>query len=175
MASDPERPIRLSQWELAFGFNEKERLYDRMRDERFLSLLRDEQTTVHQVTLDTNNFGEYFFVTLGRLSADTQQVMVTFFGLGFHEQRERWITEEWGWYTTAPMKARNDKEIPKAEAERLIQERRDQIAPYITDVQPSKRAQLFALLADLTDEDGAYSEMEDLEGLMGGLLYEDDE
>lgn len=174
MPSDAERPSRLSQWERAFDFSEKERLYDRIRDERFLALLRDEQTTVHQVTLDTNSFGEYLFVTLGRPSADTQQVMVTFFGLGYHEQRERWITDNWGWYTTTPIKGKNDAAIPKAEAERLIQERRDQIAPYLSDVQPSKRAQLFALLADLTDEDGAYSELEDLEGLIGGFLDDED-
>lgn len=174
MASDPERPICLSQCETAFGFTEKERLYDRIRDARFLALLHDEQTTVHQVAVDTNSFGEYLFVTLGRPGADTQRLLVTFFGLGYHEQRERWITEDWGWYTTTPMQGKNDEAIPKAEAEHLVQERRAQIAPYISDIQPSKRAQLFALFADLTDEDGAYSEIEDLEGLTGGF-FDDEE
>ncbi len=51
MPSDPERPSRLSQGEVAFHFTEKERPYDHW-DARFLSLRRDEQTTVHQVTVD---------------------------------------------------------------------------------------------------------------------------
>lgn len=123
--SDPERPIRLSQWEVTF--TEKERLYDRISDQRLLAILQAEQTTVHQITIDTNSFGEYLFVTLGRPNEEAQQVLVTFFGLGYHEQRERWIIQDWGWYTTTPMKGRNDDEIPKTEAERLIQERRDQI------------------------------------------------
>lgn len=175
MAADPERPIPLSQWETAFAFSERERLYDKISDARFLAILRDENTTAYTVNMDTNSFGEYLFVTLGRPTADSPAVLVTFFGLGYHEQRERWITQEWSWYTPTPMKGKNDQPMPKDEAERIIQERRDEITPYITDTQPSKRAQLFALLADLTDEDGAYSEMEDLEGLMGGLFGEDDE
>ena len=60
MSSDPERPSRLSQGDVVFNFTEKERLYDRVRDERFLSLLRDEQITVHQVTVDRTALANIF-------------------------------------------------------------------------------------------------------------------
>jgi len=44
----------------------------------------------------------------------------------------------------------------------LVQARIDEIAPNISTKRQSKRAQLYELLADLTDEDGAATELEDM-------------
>jgi hypothetical protein len=72
-------------------------------DERFRTLLDDERTTIHQIDLSANNYGEFLFVTLSLPEQASQPVgqrasVVTFFGLGFHDYRERWIIAEWFWY-----------------------------------------------------------------------------
>ena len=43
----------------------------------------------------------------------------------------------------------------------------EKVAANIFDEPPSKWAQLFEMLADLTDEDGAYAELDDLSDLFG--------
>jgi hypothetical protein len=62
--------------------------------------------------------------------------------------------------------------VDKQEAQARLQARLEEIRPYVTPVEPSQRARLFEMLADLTDEDGAYTELEDLEDL--GLGYFDE-
>ena len=61
------------------------------------------------------------------------------------------------------------KELSQEEAEQLIQARQEDIAPYVTTGGQSKRGKLFEMLADMGDEDGAYSELEDL----GPLFFDD--
>lgn len=144
-----------------FGLTEREQHDYRLSATRFFNLLNDPKTTVHQVHLDHNSFGEYLFVSLSRV-VDGQHYGLTCYGLGFHEQRERWLTEVWYWYENHPIDSRYHQTIPKTEALRLIQERQAEIAssenPALSD-----RALLFALLADLTDEDGALTELDDLD------------
>ncbi len=88
---------------------------------------------------------------------------MTFWSLGFHELRERWLTDEWRFYETQQFLHQIPQKIAVEDAQMLIQDRRDQIAPDVTPLHQSKHAQLFELLADLTDEDGAYTELEDLD------------
>jgi len=152
-----------------FRLTDREQLYDFINDARFQAILQSEETTVHQITVDTNNYGEFIFVTLSREAAGKPRFM-TFWGLGFHEKRERWLTQEWRFHESyirnfpAPMS--------KEEALAEIQQRRDEIAYEATDTTPSKSAILFSLLADLTDEDGASIELEDLD--QGGYLLDED-
>lgn len=142
-----------------FAFTERERLYDQISDGRFQKFLAEEATHIQEVQLSNNTFGEFLFVTISHPHEGKRQSL-TFFGLGFHEYRERWITETWSWYVTARnlTKAILDKQV----ALRHIEDRRADIAPYLTDTQPSPRARLYELLADLTDDDGALAELEDL-------------
>jgi len=53
----------LSRPQDVFGFTQREILWDRISQGRLEAILRDEQTTVHQVHLDSNSFGEFLFVT----------------------------------------------------------------------------------------------------------------
>lgn len=144
-----------------FGFTERERLFERISDKRFKALLADERTAVHHIEVSSNNYGEFLFVTMSR-PVGQDRSFLTFWGLGFHERRERWLTDEWRWYETQQFLHQIPQKIAPEDAQALIQERIDEIAPYVTPPHPSKRAKLFEMLADLTDEDGAETDLEDL-------------
>lgn len=134
-----------------FSFTENERLFDQISHTRFEAMMRHEQTVIHEVSLSTNSFGEFLFVTASGTDAGTQRT-VTFWGLGFHEPRERWLSEQWSWFTSQrTFSEQVDKDTAFAE----ITKRRQDVLGWNRHEQPSKRAQLYALLADLTDEDGA--------------------
>lgn len=144
-----------------FEFTKREQLDYRVSDARFRSFIDDEQTHVHSVHADSNTYGEFLFVTLSRTVSD-QTASVSFLGLGYHDYRERWFTEEWVWYENHPASTVLRQTMDKEEAKALIQKRRDQIQPYVTDDPRSAQAKFFEMLADLTDEDGAYNELDDL-------------
>lgn len=148
----------------AFGLTENEKLFDRISDGRFLSLFQDEATTVHRVELSSNSFGEFLFVTLSRSSDQTREYL-TFWGKGFHEYRERWLTDEWFWYKPHLTEELQEKHLNRQEADELFQQHQETIAAYVTEGTQSERGRLFDLLADLTDEDGAWSELDDLGNL----------
>ncbi len=152
-----ERP----QPEDVYGFTERERLWERITDERFNAIIADEQTAVHQIELSTNNYGEFLFVATSRGVGD-RRACITFFGLGLHEYRERWITDEWFWYRANGLPEVLRREIAKEEVEAILRERRAEIAGYASQHTQSGRGKLFEMLADLLDEDGAISEIEDL-------------
>jgi hypothetical protein len=146
-----------------FGFTERERLYDRISHQRLLSLIADEQTRVHSIELSGNMYGEFLFVQTSRPSAVWDvRACVTFFGLGYHDQRERWIVDEWFWYDNDPKDAAEI--VVKGEVQLTIERRLTEIAPYVDQTIQSRRGKFFELLADLTDEDGAYTELEDWTG-----------
>jgi hypothetical protein len=144
-----------------FGFTEHEKRYDRISHSRFQALLADEATTIHKVEVDANNYGEFTFVTLSREGGGQPSVM-TMWGLGYHDYRERWITDHWCWYRANQFPSILKQQIALEEAQERLEQRRQEIAPHVSQATQSRRAMLYELLADLTDEDGAYSEMEDL-------------
>jgi hypothetical protein len=86
-----------------FEFTLEEQRYYRVSVERFLELVRDEQTSIHTIELAANDCGEFLFVTVS-LPGEADKPLgerssiAIFYGLGFHEFRERWITQEWFWY-----------------------------------------------------------------------------
>jgi hypothetical protein len=144
-----------------FGFTEREDLFNRVSDRRFRQILADEQTLIHDVTEDYNNYGEFLFVNVSR-SSPAGRLSVTFYSLGFHELRERWYLDEWHWYRANHDAERLEKTISKAETEQIIEERHAAITPYVRQQPRSGRAKLFEMLADMIDEDGAYAELEDM-------------
>ncbi|MFC2055640.1 DUF2958 domain-containing protein, partial [Chloroflexota bacterium] len=58
-----------------------------------------------------------------------------------------------------------DEQIDKEEAKEIIQNRQESILPYSQQETQSERGKLYEIFADLTDDDGAIAEMEDLESL----------
>lgn len=144
-----------------FGLTRQEQLYNRVNDERFQAFLDDELTTIHRVETSSNNYGQFLFVTLSRMAGD-QRRLISFYGLGEHELRERWIVSEWCYYRAHPFQDVIEQQLDRQEAQDLIQQRREEIAPYVHQRPQSGRGKLFELLADLADDDGASAEMDDL-------------
>lgn len=154
----PKRPYE------AFGLTEKESLFWRVSKTRFEEILADEHTTIHSADETFNDFGEFLFLTTSR-PGERGRIAMTFYGLGYHEQRERWITDEWFWYQANFSPDMMRQQLTKDEAKEIIQNRLANIIPYPKGRTQSERGRMFEILADLTDEDGAMAEMEDLESL----------
>jgi hypothetical protein len=152
----------------AYGFTEREVLWDRIGHGRFEQILADELTTIHDVRLDSNSYGEFLFVTTSR-PAEEGRSALTFFGLGYHEHRERWLLDDWFWYETT-LRDANPAPLPKTEAIKVMQQRRAEVLGYAAGQIQSERGKLFEMMADLTDDDGAISDFEDF----GDWLGDDD-
>jgi hypothetical protein len=152
-----------------FAFTEREQLYDRVSHERFMALVMQPDVEVHEIQEASNSFGAYLFVTLSCRSEHPRKLL-TFWGIGYHEYRERWIMDSWQWYESY-RKSETLPVIAKDEAYTQIKDREVFVRANVTPSQPSRRAQLYELLADLTDEDGALTELEDL----GWLFFGDDD
>jgi hypothetical protein len=151
----PKRPYE------QFGFTEKEALYWRVSHDRFLSILEDEHTLVHDIRPDSNEYGEFLFVAASRPGLQ-DRITMTFYGLGYHEHRERWIDKEWFWYQANPYRDLLQKSISKEEAKQQIEQRLAEIRPYLGRNTQTAFGELYEILADLTDEDGALAELEDM-------------
>ena len=111
----PRRPYEV------FGISENERLYWRVNQERFQEILDNSATLIHEIKESSNNFGEFLFVTTSR-QGDQGRVFMTFYGLGYHEFRERWITDEWFWYQANPLHDILSKRLEKEEAHELLEQ-----------------------------------------------------
>ena len=154
----------------AFAFTEREELFGILNQKRFEAILFDPATTIHTIQETSNSFGEFLFITISRKGSDGH-VTLTFYGLGYHEQRERWIGEEWRWYESAGQFDHMRRTPAPDETRARLEERRNFVQSAASDAEPqSKRGQLYELMADLTDEDGALTDLED----MGWWLLSDD-
>lgn len=152
-----------------FTFTEREKLYDQVSHNRFMAIVMQPDIDIHEVKEDSNSFGEYLFVTVS-CRMEQPKKPYTFWGLGYHEHRERWITDSWQWFESQ----RRPETLPvlaKEEAYQQIKEREAFVRANTIPTQQSRRAQLYEVLADLTDEDGALTELEDL----GWMFLGDDE
>jgi hypothetical protein len=75
------------------------------------------------------------------------------------------VTSEWFWYRAFSRPELLNQSVDRATTRQLLEERREDIRPEVGKSQQSERGKLFEMLADLTDEDGAYTEMQDLDDL----------
>jgi len=140
------------------GLTENEQLFDRISDVHFRTLLSDENTLVHMVELANNSFGEFQFITISRPTT-SGRLYATFWGNGYHDYRERWIMSEWRWYESA---RHEDQILAKTDVEAMLRQRTEEIVKYATQPTQTERGRLFEILADLTDDDGALSDLEDM-------------
>jgi hypothetical protein len=147
-----------------FDLTDKEAHWWRVKDERLKEIIFDKRTTIHRMSESSNNVGDFLFVTTSR-KTPRERVGMTFFGLGYHEQRERWVTDEWCWYQTYIHPHMVGESVTKEEAEEVLKHRLECISPYFHEDTQTRRGQAFEILADLTDEDAALAELEDLDDL----------
>ena len=164
----PQRPYEI------LGLTEQEQVSGKISQDRFEEIIRAGDTNVHDIKLSSNHYGEFLFITLSRLG-NQGRVYATFYGVGFHEYRERWITDEWFWYQAMGNPDLQREQIPKDEAEVEIQSHREEIQPEMRLDTQTERGRLFEMLANLTDDDGALAEMEDIDQLMTWLTNDDSE
>lgn len=162
----PKRPYEI------FDFTEKESLFWRVSQNRFDEILNDKQTIIYSINETSNSYGEFLFVTASRPN-EQGRIFMTFFGLGYHEYRERCISNEWFWYQPSPPPQLLGKNIDKDEVKVKLSERQDFISPYLSQKTQTSRGHLFETLTDMTDEDGAMGEMEELEALDQWLAFID--
>jgi hypothetical protein len=156
-------PVPRKPYEV-FDLTEKEALWWRVKDERLKEIIFDNMTTIHRISESSNNFGDFMFVTASR-NTPRERIGMTFFGMGFHEHRERWITDEWYWYQTSIQPHMVGERITKEEAEELLKQRLESIGPYLNADTQTQRGKVFEILAELSDEDGALAEMAGIESL----------
>ncbi len=133
-----------------FGLTEHERLYYRVRHERLVKILDDEGTVVHRSAATSSSTGEFLFLTLSRPGPGERQYL-TFYGLGYHEIRERWLLDEWAWHHAHPLPDVRHRRLSKEAVQALVDRRRQVVAPLAAKNVPARRGRLFAMAADLTD------------------------
>jgi hypothetical protein len=131
-----------------FGLTENEQLFSRVSEKRFLELLADGTTLIHSAKETANSYGDFLFVTVTR-PGEKERIGMTFYGLGYHEYRERLIKDEWFLYQTdlGPEALKN--EIPKEEVEKLLKERASEMLSAYGNETQSQIGAVFELIADI--------------------------
>jgi hypothetical protein len=164
---------------MSFAFSEHELLNSQITHARFLRLLHAPSTHVLSVKESTNSYGEFLFVTVAAfvpritcaMPEQISRFTMTFWGLGFHDARECYLLDLWRWHDAQFVDA-DAPALYKAACLAQINARLQQCqAEAATLPAPSSRAAAFAFFAELGDEDGALTELEDLEAL--GVDLED--
>ena len=156
----PERPRWQKPYEV-FGITEAEVARWRVTDEKLREILADPNTTTHTIKMSSNTFGEFLFLTASR-GTGQQRICMTFYGLGFHEYRERWISKEWFWYQSQENMVEIQRKIPGEEISEKLEQRLAEIAPHFGEDTQTELGRMFETLADITDDDAALAEMQDL-------------
>lgn len=156
----PERPSYQKPYEV-FEILESEVARLRVSDEKLKEILAKPSTITHTIKMSTNTFGEFLFLTASRGSGQ-QKTFMTFYGLGFHKFRERWISEEWFWYQTQESMVDVDERLSGEEITEKLDQRRADISSYLDEDTQTELGRMFEEFADLTDDDAALAEMQDL-------------
>jgi len=144
-----------------FGITEQEVVRWRVSDEKFKEIIVNPSTTTHTIELSTNAFGEFLFVAASRRRGQ-QRVCMTFYGFGFHEYRERWICNEWFWYQTPADLVEIQKVLSGEEVVEKLDKRLADISHNFGEDTQTELGRMYEHFADLTDDDAALAEMQDL-------------
>lgn len=146
-----------------FGLTDREDLFTELTDDRFNALVNDPQNAVYEVDQSSNNYGEFLFVTIGR-DVGGKTIYLTAYGMGYKEASGRWITATWQFYSGSNY--RNAKPMPKATAVKQIEAARQEAlksAKEDADRVRTKEQRAFEFIAELTDDDGAWAELQDID------------
>ena len=157
----PERPYQRKPYEIV-DISEDEIAWWRVSDEKLKEILANPNTTTHLIELASNAYGEFLFLTTSR-GTGQQRICMTFYGLGYHVYREHWIAKEWFWHQTPANLVEIQNQISGEEVTERLEQRSAQISPSLGKDTQTARGQMFEQLADLTDDDAALAEMQDLD------------
>jgi hypothetical protein len=148
----PKRPYE------KFGLTDEEVTRFRVTGERLKEILASQNTIPHNLKLSTNAFGEFLFLTTSR-GIGQQRIYMTFYGLGYHKYRERWISEEWFWYQSNESAVDFSSPISGEEVIEQLEQRLTEISPNFDEDTQTERGRIFEHLADLFDDDSALAGM----------------
>lgn len=154
---DPDK-----QYQNMLGITDNQALFEKIDEPTLYQILG--KSIIHSAIVDTNNYGEYLFITI---SIDKHAF--TFYGLGFHEHREQWEVNHWNFYKGNYFSAYADLRISEIEASIAIETRKKEIRPYIADSTPSLRGEMFTLLEEIADSDFALLEIDDFMNDLGEM------
>ena len=141
-----------------FGLSDKEAAWWRLTDARFREIILSPATIIHRVSASSNSHGDFLFVTTSRLVLQGR-VGMTFFGMGYHENSKRWITDEWYWYQTPIQPHLIRERVKKEEAEKLLMQRIEIISRCSNENSQQQQGETKDILTDLAEEDSALVEM----------------
>jgi len=136
-------------------------LQNRVKHETFLKLL-DSAEFIYYFDEDRNLYGDFLFVGLA-LRYNERLIGVTFYGLGLHEMREEYITDYWFFYWSNDFELEKRVNMSKEEIKAIIEQKREEIKRLAKDHEQTEKGELFTAIAELTDEDGAYSLMQEMD------------
>lgn len=151
----PKRPYEI------FGLSEDEVGRWRVTDERLKEILTDPNVTTNTIKLSTNDYGEFIFITTSKGKGEAR-ICMTFYGLGYHKYRERWLNDEWFWYQTPASTVSPADQISFEEGQEILAERMEAISPHLENDTQTETGRMFEAIADMTDDDAAIAEMQDL-------------
>ena len=141
----------------------EEVLYDRVKHETLMKLI-DRAEYIYQFAEDRNLYGRFLFVGLA-LRYKNELIPITFYGLGYHEERDNYLVDTWQFYWSNYFMLERRVNLSKEEIKRIIEEKRKEIKKIAEGHKQSTRGKLFSAIADLTDDDAALTILEDLEYL----------
>lgn len=148
---------------------DRELLFDKISHKRMIQIINKPSVRVVSLKRDSNYHGEFLWISLVH-----NNYYFTAYSMGFHEGKDRYITDEWSLvyfekYSQDIREKRNhvfrmDRQLVLD----TIQKEQDECIRYQEKHTTSEEGKLYELIAELSDEDGAYSMLEDF-----GYLMED--
>ena len=144
----PKRPFEI------FDITEEEATSWRVSDEKLKEILATPNTSVHDIQITANDFGEFLYLTASRTNTPQRTYMV-FYGLGYHQSRERWITQEWFWYQVPQSDVDTQQSLTLEEAEEQLAHRLSNIMEAPDHTPQSPKGYQFEQLADVEGDDEA--------------------
>lgn len=148
--------------ESKFGLTEREKLWDKVSHKRFVEILNQDDIEVTGINEDYNDYGEFMFVSLTNFSSIRYGApeTIVFYGLGYHENADKYLVDTWEFYDSSSDK--NPRKMNKSSAISKINSRKREIEQEAKDYKQGERGQMFDLLSEMSDDDGATTFMDDL-------------
>ena len=135
-------------------FTNDEELFERLTLKRGIEILSREDLEVYSSEISRNSYGEFLFITI-----KYKETAIELWGLGEHIYRERWQD----WFAINKSDLRYNEPIDKEVVFKQITERLGLGKSY--DLEQTESGKLFEVLAEIGDEDGAASMIDDYEFL----------
>ena len=144
-------------------FTDDEDLFDKITLKRAKEIIQKDDVLVYSSEISFNTYGEFLFITFTFADLCNEERIFVIHGLGEHCERERWVGD-FNINTGQEYNIRDTVPIDKGEVLKQINERAKLKKHYTYE--QSYRGELYDILADIGDEDGAASILEDYDFML---------